>query len=142
MCPYRSPALSLGQQILKMKRDFPDFHYTRHNNLPTWHGYLQPTSSSPNYRVKIIYQYDNYSSKAPRVWILTPDIRNSAPHRYSDLSLCLYYPPDRSWTPFIFISETIVPWTSMWLAFYELWLETDRWYGPEAYHNGQKGKRN
>jgi hypothetical protein len=38
----------------------------------------------------------------------------------------------------MYISETIVPWAALWLAFYEIWLDTDHWYGPEAPHTGAK----
>ena len=134
-------AIHLGLQIIKMQEDFPTFHYSRSNNLPTWHGIIQPTPLSPNYRVKIVYRYDNSFSKSPNVWILSPDIRHNAPHRYSDNSLCLYFPNDKSWTPNKFISTPIIPWTSLWLAFYEIWLETDYWYGPEAPHKKNKPKR-
>jgi hypothetical protein len=33
------------------------------------------------------------------------------------------------------ISEYIVPWTSEWLANYELWKVTGRWASPEAPHD-------
>lgn len=36
------------------------------------------------------------------------------------------------------IAETIVPWTALWLLYYELWLETDEWLGPEAPHQAKK----
>lgn len=135
---YCSVTVTIGQQVAKMKRDFPSFAYRRRNNIPTWYGTLQPTGNSPAYDVKIVYQYANRRSKPPKVWILSPDIHPKAPHRYSDESLCLYYPAERSWTPHKFISETIVPWSALWLAFYEVWLETNHWYGPEAAHEGKK----
>lgn len=135
---FRAPALALGQQILAMQQFFPNFHYGRENNTPTWKGTLQPTDTSPRYTVKISYRFDNQFSKAPRVWVLSPEIHPNAKHRYRDQSLCLYYPKDRSWTPYKFISETIVPWTSLWLLFYEIWLDTDHWYGSEVAHTGSK----
>jgi len=138
---YRSPAITLGQQISRMKVEFPDFNYSWSSNLTTWKGLLQPSPTSPVYHVKIKYRYNNYYSKAPEVWILSPTILSNAPHRYSDHSLCLYYPKERNWTPYTFISETIIPWTSLWLAFYEIWLETDKWYGPEAKHEKSTPKR-
>jgi hypothetical protein len=135
---FRTPALTLGQQMLAMQQFFPSFHYSRKNNIPTWKGTLQPTDASPVYTVKISYRFDNQFSKSPRVWVVSPKIRSDAKHRYRDQSLCLYYPKDQSWTPYKFISETIVPWTSLWLLFYEIWLDTDHWYGPEVAHTGPK----
>jgi hypothetical protein len=138
MGSIRSPALTIGLQVAKMQRDYPDFTYSRRNNLPTWLGVLQPTDVSPEYSVKIVYRFADQNSKSPRVWVESPEISPAAKHRYSDGSLCLYFPPDRSWTPNKFIADTIVLWTALWLAFYEIWLDTDHWYGPEAPHTGKK----
>jgi hypothetical protein len=35
------------------------------------------------------------------------------------------------------IAETIIPWTAAWLHFYELYLETGVWRGPQARHGSQ-----
>jgi hypothetical protein len=135
---FRAPALTLGQQILAMRQFFPNFHYSRENNIPTWKGTLQPRDTSPVYTVKVAYRFDNQFSKSPQVWVLSPKIHPDAKHRYRDQSLCLYYPKDYSWTPYMLISQTIVPWTALWLLFYEIWLDTNHWYGPEVTHNGLK----
>jgi hypothetical protein len=139
--PPPRKAITIGQQVAKMQRDFPSFDYGRRKNLPTWYGTLQPTQDAPTYTVKIVYRFAGWHSKPPRVWVMSPGIHSEAPHRYSDESLCLYFPPERNWMPCEFISETIVPWTALWLAFYEIWLDTNRWYGPEAPHTGTKQKR-
>ena len=31
-------------------------------------------------------------------------------------------------------------WTIAWIYFYEVWLETNIWYGPEVPHNNNKEK--
>lgn len=121
-----------------MQRNFPGFEYIRRNNVPTWYGPLQPTETSPVYTVRIVYRFAGRRSVAPNVWVKSPEIHSDAPHRYADESLCLYFPPDRNWNPYVYISETIVPWAALWLAFYEIWLDTGRWYGPEAPHTGAK----
>lgn len=135
---YLSPALTIGQQVMRMHNEFPGFQYTREKNLPTWRGLLQPINNSTIYSIKIDYRFNNRLSKCPRVWVLDPQIHPDAKHRFIDGSLCLYYPPEGSWTPYNYISRTIVPWTAMWLVFYEIWLDTDHWYGPEAPHSGEK----
>ena len=124
--------ITIGQQVHAMRSYFPQFKYKRVNQKPTWVGCLQPTVASPKYRVKV-----EYSSTYPKVWVLSPSITD-APHRYPDKSLCLYYPKDRSWTQKKYTHETIVPWVSEWLVFYELWCVTGVWYGPEAPHSGEK----
>ncbi len=138
MAQFQSPGLTLGTQVIKMHQNFPDFKYTRENNLPTWKGELRPTPQSPVYRLKIVYKYHKQFAKAPKVWVLTPAIHPCAKHLYSDGSLCLYYPKDRSWTAYKYIADTIVPWAALWLLFYEIWLDTDHWYGPEAPHTRRK----
>src|ERR1019366_2576583 len=44
-------------------------------------------------------------------------------------SLCLYDPRENQWSPEDFIADTILPWTSEWLYFFEGWMLTDRWEG-------------
>lgn len=127
---------TIGQQISAMLSLFPQFKYRRRNQCPTWRGSLQPTDESPTYTVRIAYPYPF----SPRVWIVFPFIDPDAPHRYSDQSLCLYYPQDRSWHGRRFIAETIVPWTAEWLAFYEIWCLTGEWYGDEVLHTGNKSR--
>lgn len=132
--PVRTPKITIGPQIGAMQRCFPHFAYHRVKNIPTWSGALQPFATSPVYKIAVSYRYP----KSPRVHVLLPLLRSDAPHRYLDGSLCLYYPRDQSWAPSMLIAETIVPWAALWLAFYELWLQTGQWYGPEAPHHGPK----
>lgn len=71
----------------------------------------------------------------PKVWVISPKIeRNPDIHMYRDESLCLYYPKDFKWTDKLNLHETIVPWTAEWLVFYEQYLKSGRWEGPEAPH--------
>ena len=53
------------------------------------------------------------------------------PHLYDQETqrLCLFMPKYEEWKPFMYISETIIPWASEWLVFYELWLSTGEWLG-------------
>jgi hypothetical protein len=48
---------------------------------------------------------------------------------YDQERLCLYRPHRREWTPAMMIANTIIPWISEWLYFYELWLVTGEWLG-------------
>jgi hypothetical protein len=136
--PPARQAVTIDHQVTQMRRDFPACKYSRPNNVPTWRGSLQPTEISPVYTIKIVYRFAGWRSKSPRVWVESPAIRPDVPHRYDDDSLCLYFPREGSWTPDKFISQTIVPWAALWLVFYEIWLDTDHWYGPEVPHTGTK----
>lgn len=127
-----------GWQIARMQNDFPHFSFCRHRGAHTWRGTLQPLEASPEYEIKISWR----PPKAPRTWVVAPQLHPNAPHLYEeeDRALCLYDPKDpkdQRWTPRRYISQTIVPWTSFWLAFYEYWLQTGEWYGPEAPHTGR-----
>jgi hypothetical protein len=57
------------------------------------------------------------------------------PHVYFDekditLSpLCLFDPEANEWSHDDLIAETTIPWAADWLACYEGWLATGRWYG-------------
>jgi hypothetical protein len=41
--------------------------------------------------------------------------------------LCLHKPDE--WDSSMLLVETIIPWTTEWLAHYELWKRTHQWYG-------------
>jgi hypothetical protein len=112
---------------------FPQFR-RRNSGQPTtgiWIGMLQPSVESPKYVLRIIYALN----KHPSVDVLNPKIRDNAPHRFADGSLCLYYPDDGDWNPHAFIARTIIPWASSWLYFYEHWLKSGIWLGSEAPHH-------
>jgi hypothetical protein len=53
------------------------------------------------------------------------------PHVYQQnpARLCLYLPGTGEWQPWMRIDQMIVPWTSLWLYFFEDWLATDEWKG-------------
>lgn len=123
----------IGFQISRMKSVFSSFKYHRNYGQIFWRGTLQPTESSPHYTIKIIYRY----KKSPKVFILKPKILKN-PHLYPDRSICLHFPPDRSWTFRSMIADTIVPWIAEWLLCYEFWLDTGVWPGEEAPHKGKK----
>ncbi|MCC6893893.1 MAG: hypothetical protein IT321_13810 [Anaerolineae bacterium] len=116
-----------------MRELFPQLKY--HRTKSCWIGNLKPRSKSSDYQVQIEYKIQY----VPRVYVLSPQILPEAPHTYhSDKSLCLYYPEDGSWSAKMLIAKTIVPWTSEWLCFYEIWQTTGKWFGKEAPHRDVK----
>lgn len=126
--------LTIGQQVSRMREDFPQLVYRREDNVPTWRGPLQPTPTSSVYEIRMVYNSAGKYREPPSVWVESPRIQPSAPHLYRNGALCLHFPEDRSWNPRNDISKTIVLWAALWLAFYEVWLSTGQWYGPEAPH--------
>jgi hypothetical protein len=90
---------------------------------------LQPGEISPIYQVEIEYRH----RKAPTVKVMQPTIVAGAPHLYKDGSLCLYWPKEWNWQDNELIAEIIIPWTALWLYYYELWLDTGKWLGPSSH---------
>ncbi len=94
-------------------------------------GEIAPDIDSDTYTVRIRY----HPLEVPKVHIMSPEIINSPNiHRYADMSLCLYFPPDDPWKKTDLIHKKLIPWTSEWLVYYELYLHTGDWLGPEAPH--------
>jgi hypothetical protein len=124
------------RQRHEMIAAFPGFRYriTRLGGVE-WRGGLQPTVDSATYDVSVLHE----PNRTPKVRVLRPSIRLNAPHRYGDGSLCLYWPQEWRWNPRESLAATILPWTALWLYYYELWLVTDEWLGPSSPHqNGGK----
>lgn len=100
-----------------------------------WEFPIQPTAVSRLYTARLEYR----ETKAPRVLILSPDLTALAgerahkiPHVYSHthpVRLCLYDPSKWPWTPHMAFATTIVPWTYLWLYYFEEWLFSNEWKG-------------
>lgn len=94
-------------------------------------GTLRPSSLCDEYKIEIYYQ----TGTPPKVYIISPKIEyNDEIHLYYDRSLCLYYPKDMPWGKHIMLADTIIPWISEWIIFYELWKESGKWEAPEVKH--------
>lgn len=95
-------------------------------------GAYKPTEYSENYEYKIKFKI----GERPKVHVITPTIEyNDDIHVYKDLSLCLFYPNDFSFTYKSHLYNTIIPWTHEWFVFYELYLITGKWQHPHVKHN-------
>lgn len=75
-------------------------------------------------------------SGPPKVHVISPDLHELAggrrlPHVYSDHPphLCLYLPGAFEWNRSHRLDRTIVPWTALWLFYFEEWLWSDDWKG-------------
>ncbi|WP_240534933.1 hypothetical protein [Notoacmeibacter marinus] len=86
---------------------------------------------SREYVVRIEFERGNI----PRVMIKEPDIELLAqgrelPHIYHDPTrLCLYLPKSQEWAGWMRIDQTFVPWTAIWLYYFEEWLVSGEWKG-------------
>jgi len=125
-----------GQQILHMHRRFPGFEHRRENGEHVWRGKLQPSEVADVYELEVRWRL----WQRPQVLVITPPLHPDAPHRYGDGSLCLDYPPDCDWSSRQLIATHTIPWAAESLYWYEIWLETGIWYGPEKHHTDAKTK--
>ncbi|GGB64329.1 hypothetical protein GCM10007424_00250 [Flavobacterium suaedae] len=95
-------------------------------------GEIKPTPRSETYTVEVKFFTDE--KKQPLIRVLSPKLvrnhKNEAiPHMYGQKYLCLFMPAFREFKSTDLITDTIIPWTSLWLYYYEIWHITDRWEG-------------
>jgi len=121
-----------------MRAMFPALRLRRRGSEFVWTGPLQPTEASAIYTVSITYA----DGSIPRVRVLSPMLTprpgaDRVPHTYdAGARLCLYAPLGNEWQSTRPISLTIVPWTCLWLYYYELWHATGDWLGGGHDPNG------
>ena len=73
---------------------------------------------------------------APRIFVEHPDLHELAggrriPHLYQQKppKLCLWLPQTGEWQRWMRLDQSVVPWTSLWLFYFEEWLASDDWKG-------------
>jgi hypothetical protein len=95
----------------------------------TWNGNVQPTPLNEIYKIRIRYKLGCY----PEVIVKEPKLQGRdgqlIPHMYEQKRLCLFNPHKLEWNTRMRIADTILPWTSLWLYYYEIWLATGQWLG-------------
>jgi hypothetical protein len=124
-------------QQLEMRRCFPGFRVVARGRL-TWRGDVQPRADGTMYTLEVLA--GKTPAHAPKVWVIAPKLVPASgskvpPHCFPDGSLCLYHPSENPWFGDQFIARTIMLWAAEWCYFYDVWLETKRWFGPEYPHS-------
>jgi hypothetical protein len=116
-----------------------------------WHVEVRPADL--RYWIAVQYMYGGdlgtcILRPSLRVTVLSPvPARRAAapdeplPHVFTEgppAELCLYDPGVQAgqseWNETMLIADTIIPWASEWLYFYELWHATGVWHGREVRH--------
>jgi hypothetical protein len=124
---WKTSALSPAQQALALRARFPGGKVKIRPTILVWTGDIQPTPLSSIYTVQITHRV----GRLPRVVVVDSPLDGRPgeplPHFYREGSLCLHL--RNEWNPGMFIVETILPWTSEWLAHYEIWKATGDWHG-------------
>ena len=110
-----------------------------------WDYTARPTPLSREYSLRL--DFKQARTPVPKVWVRDPDLVELSegarlPHVYEQkpARLCLYLPGTGEWSPSLLITETIVPWSILWLFYFEDWLSTGGWAGG-GIHPGKKNER-
>ena len=95
-----------------------------------WVGQIQPLSICDIYTIEVDYT----QGKHPKIRVLFPKLRlakgeRKIPHMFNQERLCLFRGINKHWDPSVGFNRNIIPWTSMWLYYYEMWLATGKWMG-------------
>ncbi len=120
--------LSASQQSAILTQKCPSFRCVQRGREFVWEGTIQPRPLSVEYTVRIAYKDKSF----PKVMVVKPPIqlKNNGiptPHLYKGGLLCLHL--SEEWSGSDIIADTIVPWISLWLYYYEIWLATGEWLG-------------
>ncbi|MBU2557579.1 MAG: hypothetical protein KJ578_07355 [Bacteroidetes bacterium] len=128
---FRVRDKTIADQLAAMRSKYPQFEtvFTGHSGLKVT-GALQPTSRSAIYNFILKYNLTD----SPRIKIVSPELKKNekgenAEHLYTNGYLCLYQPKYREFTRTDLLTDTIIPWTSLWLYHYEVWHLTGEWLG-------------
>ena len=132
----KPPNLSIAKQLERMRSLHPQFSVHRFNaHQIFWTGAILPDPLSDTYRINIEYKL----GKRPLIKAVNPDLRlipdaKYLPHTYEGDFLCLYYPKHAEWHSGLLIADYVVPWISLWLFYYEMWLAKGEWLGGGTEH--------
>jgi hypothetical protein len=140
--PRSRPSVTpLPVQEAHLLRRYPDSRVVRTPQELTWLGRLTPAPYCSTYEVLVNHRRGNQ----PLVYVSRPRLQLvgdlDLPHVYTWNTLCLFL-DEREWDPSLLISETLVPWASEWLYFYEAWVATGgEWFGKGVHPSPDTGVR-
>lgn len=122
-------------ESLLIQKHFPCFNTRFAGNTLVGRARIKPSDGSETYRVELEY----CPNRVPVVRVIEPSLEYSPEiHMYKNDTLCLYDWREMPWQHSWHLHETIIPWTSEWLVFYELFLLTGKWLGRAAAHGASK----
>lgn len=122
--------MTLALQSFLIKKKCPNWECVISRNKLICKGNLKPTELSKEYSVKLVYVL----GEMPELSVMNPPLETnsdgeSSPHLYKGDLLCVYHPRKNEWDTSKVIADTIIPWISLWLYYYEVWLATGVWKG-------------
>lgn len=130
---FQTSNYNTDAQIGAMRYRYPQFSVMKRGHFDIeFVGKLRVKPVFPVYTVSVTYR----GNLRPLVKIVRPILVEDAPHFYKkSTSLCLYHPRYYHWTKEKLVAKDILSWTIAWIYFYEKWLESGKWYGPEVPHD-------
>lgn len=121
------------EQIKEVKNTYSNTKYEFKGKHGAYNVYvsLKPTEESRTYIIKLSA---TIGSRIVRVYPVLPYIGTrvngkKVPHMFNNGSLCLFYPKDLEWKYTDSWAGTLIPWTALWLYYYEIWFVTGEWLG-------------
>lgn len=130
---YRPAGLSAAQQyhILRTASSFGGHGRLSRGSL-VWFYSARPSAISRLYAMELTFQQGAF----PQVIVRAPDLNALAggkdlPHVYAQEPprLCLFLPWTGEWNPQRTLVETMLPWSVLWLYYFEAWLRSGEWTG-------------
>jgi len=134
---FRNKNITQSQQVWLMRSKFPQLvALVVRNKRVVWTGPWSVNPLGQVYQLQIVY----VQFRRPKVSILSPKLalangESRLPHTYDGQSdICCHLPLE--WRPHMYIADTIMPWISQWLYFYEIWSLTGKWLGKGVHPDG------
>lgn len=138
----RPVQLTPAQQIGRMRLKFPGLAVSFKKGSINWTGDWWPHPLSSMYRIQVTYTV----GRRPRISVRSPRLelaegKTRLPHVYlgGQMDICVHRPEE--WTASNFIADTIMPWISQWLRFYEVWQQTGSWEGGGTHPEAESHRR-
>lgn len=136
MRKFKRRELTQSQQLLWMQSRYPELRArVQRQRSIVWEGPWTPDDLGGRYLIRVSYK----QGFRPRIAIVEPPLRlapghDKLPHTYGgQTDICVHRPEE--WHKGLLIADTIMPWISQWLYFYEIWAVTGKWIGKGTHPN-------
>lgn len=121
---------SVREQLAMIRLAHPTFRAFVRDGLLVCIGHIKPTDLNRAYRIRLEYRV----MSVPKLIVEDPPLRRRSPeekvpHTYKGDLPCVYLPSTGEWRSDKFLANTVIPWLSTWLFFYEVWRATGDWLG-------------
>mgnify|MGYP003394051487 FL=1 len=142
---YRRPGLSAARQYFLLRNANPYGGQGRLSRTSlVWVYSGRPTPVGRLYTLELEFRQGEH----PSVSVNSPNLLALAsgralPHVYEQdpARLCLFLPWTDEWTPQRTLVETVMPWSLLWLYYFEVWLGTGAWTGGGMHPTEQRPRR-